>query len=405
MEAEEMEKSEQNAENIVDRTIARRISIGEIGAYAASAARVADDVVTGNGAVLLPRGTELASLVASVDSLEKNLQRWDILSIPITMQSTLDLRDLEDMLKSATANITSIDPELAKETVAQVENVYGRIAEGNIKPEDIKQLASQGQVLAKEVAQAPQVMFCLGQVRSWDEYTYVHSLNVALLGSFLANRLFPGQTELAECLSMGGILHDLGKARIPQEVLNKPGRLTDDEFDIMKRHPIYGEELATGSGVVNPRILSVIRGHHERYGGGGYPDVLAKNDIPIEARISAVADVFDALTARRVYKEPMDSRAAVSIMVDNMGSHFDPDVVRGLLLSLGLYPPGTALELSDGSLGVVVGARGKDLLRPEVLLQIDKFGHKVEGLRIIDLSGGENLFVQRPLHDMGKRSF
>jgi HD-GYP domain-containing protein (c-di-GMP phosphodiesterase class II) len=308
-------------------------------------------------------------------------------------------------LKVAENNIMTVDPELARQTVAQVENVYDRIADGVCTPEDISNLAQQGRTLAEEVTHAPQVMFCLGKVRSWDEYTYVHSLNVALLGGFLASRLCPDQPELAECLSMGGILHDLGKALVPQAVLNKPGRLTDEEFEIMKKHSTYGEDLAIANGIVDIRILSVIRGHHERYGSNGYPDGFSKDQIRLEARIAAVADVFDALTAKRVYKEPMDSREAVSLMVDNMGEHFDPQVVRVLLLSLGLYPPGTAVELSDGSLGVVVGAREKDLVRPEVLLQIDNMGHKVEGMKIIDLTQGKELFVRRSLQDVGKIAF
>jgi len=187
--------------------------------------------------------------------------------------------------------------------------------------------------------------------------------------------------------------------------LNKPGRLTDEEFDIMKRHAVYGDELARSNGVSDISTLSVIRGHHERYGGEGYPDSLIKEDIQMEARIAAVADVFDALTAKRVYKEPMESRAAVSIMIENMNAHFDPIVVRALLVSIGLFPPGTGVELSDGSLGVVVGARGNDLMRPEVLLHIDSRGRKVESLEIIDLSKNKELYIWRAMHDVGKTAF
>jgi HD-GYP domain-containing protein (c-di-GMP phosphodiesterase class II) len=242
-------------------------------------------------------------------------------------------------------------------------------------------------------------------VRNWDEYTYVHSLNVALLGGFLASRLFPGQPDIVECMSVGGILHDLGKANIPQEILNKPAHLTDQEFEMMKKHAAYGEKTAFQSGISDRRILSVIRGHHERYGGDGYPDGLSGDRIGIEARIAAVADVFDALTAKRVYKEPMESRVAVSLMLENMSEHFDPVAVRALLVSIGLYPPGTAVELSDGSIGVVVGARDKDLLRPEVFLQIDHMGRKVEEMKIVDLHQSQSLFVQRSLHDVGKVAF
>ena len=392
-------------EGAIDQISKRRISLGELREYTLGTAHVAEDVVATNGVVLLPKGTELFSLVSSVDDLEKTLRRWEIFSVPIVIHNQLGVRELEDILKSAEANLVRVDPELARQTVEQVSNVYGRILDGVCGPEDISNLAVQGRILAKEVAQVPQVMLCLGRVRSWDEYTYVHSLNVVLLGGFLASKLYPNQPEIAECMAVGGILHDLGKARIPKSVLNKPGALTDEEFTIIKKHAEYGEELAIENGVVDPRVLAVIRGHHERYSGNGYPDTLAKDQIRIEAKIAAVADVFDALTAKRVYKEPMDSRVAVSMMIENMGTHFDPKVVRVLLLSIGLYPPGTAVELSDGSIGVTVGARGKDLLRPQILLQIDRLGRKVEGIKIIDLSLDEPLRVQRPIQDVGKIAF
>jgi putative nucleotidyltransferase with HDIG domain len=340
-----------------------------------------------------------------VEDLEKNLRRWGIFSIPIVIYNKLDIQELEEILQAAEANISTIDPELAKETLAQVGDVYERISEGVQAPEDISKLASQGQQLAAEVAHSPQVMFCLGKVRTWDEYTYMHSLNVALLGGFLASRMFPGRQDIVECLSVGGILHDLGKARIPQQVLNKPGKLTDNEFTVMKQHPLLGAQLATENGVSDTRILSVIRSHHERFAGGGYPDALLKEYIPVEAKIAAVADVFDALTEKRVYKEPMESRMAVSIMIESMGAHFDPDVVRVLLLSIGLYPPGTAVELSDGSIGVVVGSRNKDLVRPQVLIKIDYMGRKLDKIQIIDLSVGTSLFVRRTLMDVGKVRF
>ena len=386
-------------------TISRRITLEELSEYTSTAARVADDVVAPNGAILLPRGTKLSSLASSLKAMKEQLSRWDIFSIPITIHSELDMVGLEDMLRAAREKIPNIDPQLAKETVQQVENVYGRVFEGVCEPEDISNLATQGRTIAQEMAQVPQLMLCLGKVRNWDEYTYVHSLNVALLSGFLAKRLFPNEPEIAEHVTVGGILHDLGKALVPKEVLNKPGRLTDEEFAIMKKHTTYGDELARSNGVNEIFTLSVIRGHHERYNGDGYPDCLKMEDIRLEARIAAVADVFDALTAKRVYKEPMQSRDAVSIMLENMSEHFDPKIVRTLLLSIGLFPPGTGVELSDGSLGVVVASGGKDLMRPEVLLQIDHMGRKSDGQVIIDLSKSEELYVRRSVNDVGKTGF
>ena len=174
-------------------------------------------------------------------------------------------------------------------------------------------------------------------------------------------------------MAIGGILHDLGKAKVPHEILNKPAKLTDEEFAVMKQHPTLGVQLAVESGVTDERTLTVIRGHHERYGGGGYPNNLDKKDLPIEARIAAVADVFDALTAKRVYKDPMPGRDAIELMTGAMAAHFDPAVMRVLLLAVGIYPAGTLVELSDGSVGAVIGTTGTDVVHPQVALRYDRF--------------------------------
>ena len=387
------------------RTISRRITLREMHEYTSTSARVAEDILTPDGAVLVPKNAELAKFGPSMKIFEQNLRRWNILSIPITIDNTINTAELENILKNAKEQASSVDAQLAHETIKQIKNVYERIEDGICDQEDISILAAQGRTVAEEVSQAPQLMLCLGKVRSWDEYTYVHSLNVALLSGFIARRIFPDNPKIAENVSVGAILHDLGKAHIPKEILNKPARLTDEEFTIIKKHAIYGEELAKTNGINNISALAVIRCHHERYNGSGYPDGLSKDNIQMEARIAAVADVFDALTTIRVYKEQMESHVAISLMVESMSDFFDPIVMRALLVSIGFFPPGTGAELSDGSFGVVVGSSGNDLMRPQVLLHVDNMGRKVDGLKIVDLSKSENLYVRRPMRDVGKVAF
>ena len=396
-----MEERTQN----VETKIRRNVSVEDLGNFCSGVAEVADDIIGESGGILLPRGTVLASLAPSIDKVEAKLKRSNVRAVPIVLPGDAGMERLEDFLKTADPAILPLEPELARQTVSQVEDVFGRIKEGECITEDIHNLAEQGRTLARRISGAPQLMFCLGQVKSWDEYTSVHSLNVALLSSFLAERLFPGRTELAEFMAVGGILHDLGKARVPLEVLNKPAKLTDSEFAIMKRHPELGEELAISNGITDRRSLEVIRGHHERYNGGGYPDNRDKSTISIEARISAVADVFDALTARRVYKNPMPSREAMSVMTGAMSEHFDPDVMRVLLLSVGIYPSGSLVELSDGSVGTVVGAYSKDLMRPKVAIHMDRYGKRLEEKKLLDLSEETELFVKRALQSDDKLAF
>ena len=389
-----------------DQRIRRDVPLEDLHSFCSGVAEVADDILSESGSILIPRGTSLSSLASSIDKIENRLRCSNVFVVPIVLPGAPGIATLENYLRMADPEILPLEPELARQTVSQVEDVFGRIKEGECTTEDIHNLAEQGRTLARRISGAPQLMFCLGQVKSWDEYTSVHSLNVALLSSFLAERMFPGRTELAEFMAIGGILHDLGKARVPLEVLNKPAKLTDKEFAVMKRHPELGEELAVANGITDRRSLEVIRGHHERYNSGGYPDNLDKSSISIEARIAAVADVFDALTARRVYKNPMPSREALSVMTGAMSEHFDPDVMRVLLLSVGIYPAGSLVELSDGSVGTVVGAYGKDVIRPKIALHLDRYGNKLPEAKIMDLSEEPELFVKRAIQsEEGKLAF
>jgi len=387
------------------QTTLKHIKLWEMRSYASTSACIAEDIIAPNGTILVPKGTKLSHMGSRLDALERKLRQWDIPFVPITIREELNMASFENELKAAREKIPSIDSQFVREAVKQLKIVYERISDGTHKPEDISDLVMWGHAIAKEVARVPQLMLCLGEVRNWDEYTYIHSLNVGLLGGFLTQLLFPGKPELAESVSVGAILHDLGKARVPRSILNKPGSLTNEEFNIMKKHTIYGEELARASDVIDARVLTVIRGHHERTCGQGYPDGLKNNDIKIEARIAAVADVFDSLTTKRVYKEPMKGRAAVSMMLQSMSGHFDPLIMRALLVSVGLFPPGTEVELSDGSFGVTVGSRGSDLMRPEVLLQTDRMGRKIEDAEIIDLSKNKELYVKRSIREAEKMAF
>ena len=399
-------ESEYKRKMIFDHDVRKRIQLKELREYSYPSSYVDEDVINKNGAVIIPKGTELAILAEHSKNLDELLQQWGIESIAILIKNQIDASDLENMINSSDSGFVKIDSKFARDTVEQIRDVYLRIANGSCKTGNISNLVDQGKTLAKIVDKTPEIMFCLGHVRSSDEYTYVHSLNVALISGFLANKLFPEDKEIVQCLSVGGILHDLGKAKIPNEILNKPGSLSTSEFEIMKKHTIFGEELAMRFGVQDSRILSVIRGHHERFSGNGYPDVLNSEKISIEARIATVADVFDSLTARRVYKEPMDSKNAITLMIEKMSMHFDPSILRSLVVLIGLYPPGSVVELSDGSIGIVVGTSGNDLMRPQVMLYLDKNNKKVEELQILDLrKNDDSIFINQIIHDFGKTGF
>ncbi len=364
--------------------------------------RIVQDVVSSGGTLLLPEGGEIPSLLESMPGIVGTLKRWGIRSVLIDLSFDLSEEDFDAIIDNIQPNVRVLEASLAHDTIRQIDDVYRRIAENGSLGNGAVLLARQASVLTEEVSRAPQIILCLGRVKESDEYTFVHSLNVGLLCGYLAQRLQPGHSEFAAALTFGGLLHDLGKARVPQDVLNKPGRLTEEEFEIMKTHSVHGYDLALEAGITDHRVLSVIRNHHERWEGSGYPDCLRKDSIPLFARIAAVADVFDALTSRRVYKDPLSSREAVSMILESSDVSFDKKVVRALLLSVGLYPPGTMVELSDFSIGVVIGARNADIFRPQVHLSIDGDGRRPPEGSIVDLGVQKELSIRRALHDVGK---
>jgi putative nucleotidyltransferase with HDIG domain len=173
----------------------------------------------------------------------------------------------------------------------------------------------------------------LMKVTAHDYYTHTHSINVSVYALSLGAYMGIKDKEL-EVLGMAAILHDLGKSKVEYEIINKNGRLDEYEMDTMKKHPHMGHEIALKLGITDERILTGIRHHHERLDGGGYPDNLKGEDISQYARIIGVCDVFDALSTKRSYKDPMSSFEALSLMKKEFVGHLDMDVVHSFIRML-----------------------------------------------------------------------
>ena len=166
-------------------------------------------------------------------------------------------------------------------------------------------------------------------------------------------------------LGLGLLVHDVGKLAVPPDVLNKPGRLTDDEMDVMKTHPLAGAELLR-SADLSPLAVSVVRDHHERMDGSGYPEGLEATKIQEFPRIAAVADVYDAVTSERVYKSAAPPHVGVAVIRNGAGGQFCPNVVRNFRAVVMPYPVGHEILLPDGRTGVVASADPADPDRPTV---------------------------------------
>ena len=215
----------------------------------------------------------------------------------------------------------------------------------------------------------------LKKLQNFDEYTYAHSLNVSIVATLIGKALEFEDFKIKK-LALSGLLHDVGKSRVDINLINAPRGLSREEFEHMKNHVKYGEMICSAHGINDSDILSGVLYHHERFDGRGYLSGLKEHNIPLFGRIIAIADVYDALTSKRSYKNCWNNYKAVSHIIQNSTKMFDPECVSAFVKVFGIYPPGTKILLNDYRVATVIASKRDNELQP--LLQI--------GNEILDLS-------------------
>ena len=237
----------------------------------------------------------------------------------------------------------------------------------------------------KSVLRHPDALLWMSKMREEDNYTSDHCLNVCVLAVAFGRSLGMAEEELQK-IGLCGLLHDVGKIRVPQNVINKPGALTEKEVDIMRAHAVHGRNLLLSAPNLYHGTIDVAYSHHERIDGKGYPRQLKGEAISRYAKIISIVDAYDAITAQRCYSSAKTSTQALKIIYAERGKQFDKYLALSFIKMIGLYPPGSIVELYNGMVGLVIESNQQLRHLPKIVLILDNTKKAIKKEKLVDLS-------------------
>lgn len=246
--------------------------------------------------------------------------------------------------------------------------------------------------IVEDLLNSSDILVNLTDIRAMNDYHFAHCTNVAILSIITGLSLGIPRPQLRD-LGVGALLHDIGKAKISEEILNKPGMLADDEVEEIQAHTTIGFEILRKQQEISSLSAVIALEHHEKFNGNGYPKGLKGQDIHVYARIVAVADVYDALTTDRVYRPRYLPHEGIEFIIAGSGSHFDPEIVRAFVDNIAIYPVGTEVILSTGERAVVCRPNKHFPTRPIIRITHDRDGHELASFREVDLLDQLTIFI------------
>jgi putative nucleotidyltransferase with HDIG domain len=293
--------------------------------------------------------------------------------------------DIEQRLRSS--------KKLLNKATVIATKILGKVSSGEAV--DMESTASVVDGITRMISTDPHTLVGVSRIKTKDEYTFQHSVSVCALITAFGQFMGYSKDQLDE-ISTGGLLHDIGKALTPNKILNKPGKLTDDEFVIMKQHAIKRKhELLDGCGL-SDISLDIISMHHERPDGKGYPNGLKSEEMSQIGKMSAIVDIYDALISVRVYKSAWEPSEALKHMLSWCPHQLDLELMQKFIKMLGVYPVGSLVELKSGLVGIVIQP-GENMLKPTLkIIYNANTGHYTE-VRKMDLEKYQQEAIKAPI--------
>lgn len=318
-------------------------------------------------------------------TLRAQLLSMEVKTIDVTDTTVKEtFRSTADVELGFVSRISSYARRIIEETIASAVDEIA--TDGELDTGKLERATSD---VAEMVHENPEEMIALTSRSYRDHFTYNHSVNACILTSALAERFVESRTDLNR-IAHAALLHDIGKICVSEQILYKAGRLTDEEWDIMRCHPERGAEILLRSKDIDPLCVLVAQGHHMHTNGGGYPARSSDTRPHWVAELVGVVDVYEAMTARRPYKAPIAPDCAMSLIIDSIGIQFRPAIVRALLDVVGFYPPGSTLTLAGGEMARVLETRPGCPHLPRIAVYRTSDGQQLDSPDIVTLDVTES---------------
>lgn len=333
---------------------------------------LAKDIISCNGKVLLKKGILLSTNIVN------KLVSQGIFFVYIQADELDDINLDEDKL---------ID--LKKSTLESIPNMFNDFITCNEK--SLNHSLNIIDDLIAYIQSDNSINLNLYEVKTYDNYTYVHSVDTCIMSIFLGSNMELSDQELKK-LAISSMFHDIGKTKISNKIVNKPDKLTHDEYEQMKLHPFLGKEIVSRNSSMTQSIIDGIAQHHEKFNGTGYPFNISRTDICLFSRIISICDVFTAITADRVYRKKFNPKEAYEYILSQSYFSFDPNIVQIFKNTFAIYPIGCHVLLSNGLKGYIIRQNQGIPDRPVIRIFTDKYDNKLSTYDL-DLKTNLNIII------------